>query len=90
MTSLTTRSTPVQEMDRTEAIKIASWTILGITVVVFIARQIMKTIVFRRVALDDFFILLATVSNLTTLHLKLLISQGVRDRPLSHDFHSCI
>ncbi|KAF1850267.1 uncharacterized protein K460DRAFT_350343 [Cucurbitaria berberidis CBS 394.84] len=54
-------ATSVQEVDRTNAIKIASWSLMGITVAVFIARQLMKAIVFRRVALDDLFILFATV-----------------------------
>lgn len=60
---LATQPVALQEVDRTTAIKIASWTILGTTVVVFFARQIMKAFVFRRFALDDLFILLATVSN---------------------------
>ncbi|KAH7397389.1 hypothetical protein BKA66DRAFT_408537 [Pyrenochaeta sp. MPI-SDFR-AT-0127] len=59
-TSLAARTVSLQEVDRTNAIKIASWTLLAITAVVFIARQIMKAIVFRRVALDDLLILLAT------------------------------
>ncbi|KAF1829860.1 hypothetical protein BDW02DRAFT_127647 [Decorospora gaudefroyi] len=60
-TSLSVASTSLEELDHTNAIKIASWTILSITVLVFIARQVMKAVVFRRAALDDLFILLATV-----------------------------
>ncbi|KAH8722992.1 hypothetical protein GQ44DRAFT_621643 [Phaeosphaeriaceae sp. PMI808] len=50
-----------EDEDRSEAIKLATWVLLGVTVAVFISRQIMKAIVFRKVALDDFFILAATV-----------------------------
>lgn len=62
ITPLATQPVSLQEADRTNVIKVATWTLLGITVTVFVARQIMKAIVFRRVALDDLFILLATVS----------------------------
>jgi len=64
--------------DRTSAINIATYALTGAFLAVFIARQVMKAIVFRRVALDDLFILLATVRWLLvykTLHLTL-------DRPL--------
>ncbi|CAO2647581.1 Nn.00g085030.m01.CDS01 [Neocucurbitaria sp. VM-36] len=75
-----TRSISVEEVDRTTAIKIASWTILVITVVVFISRQIMKAFVFRRVAIDDLLILLATVFaiglSVTTF---ILASEGLGD-----------
>jgi hypothetical protein len=51
----------IEEEDRSGSIKIATWILLGITVAVFIARQIMKTAVFRKFALDDIFICAATV-----------------------------
>jgi hypothetical protein len=35
--------------------------LLGVTVAVFIARQVMKAVVFRTVALDDYFMVAATV-----------------------------
>ncbi|KAJ4992399.1 hypothetical protein SVAN01_02108 [Stagonosporopsis vannaccii] len=47
--------------DRTSAISITTYALTGAFVVIFIARQVMKAIVFRKVALDDLFILLATV-----------------------------
>lgn len=47
--------------DRTTAITVASWTLMFITVVAFAARQITKTIKFRRFAIDDAFALTATI-----------------------------
>lgn len=61
--SLAAAQTSLEEVDRTTAIKISSWTLLSVTVVVFIARQVMKTIVFRRLALDDALALVAAVSD---------------------------
>jgi hypothetical protein len=48
-------------MDRSNIITIATCALTGTFITVFIARQIMKAIVFRKVAIDDLFILLATV-----------------------------
>jgi hypothetical protein len=56
-----TPSTGIEEEDRSNSIKLATWILLGITIAVFIARQIMKAVVFRKVALDDIFICAATV-----------------------------
>lgn len=47
-----------------DAIKLVSWTLAVTVVVVLIARQIAKTVVFRKVGLDDSFILIASVSEL--------------------------
>ncbi|KAF2825164.1 hypothetical protein CC86DRAFT_352416 [Ophiobolus disseminans] len=58
-TSITRPASP-EEQDRSNTIKIATWVLLGVTIAMFIARQIMKAIVFRRVTLDDFFMLSAT------------------------------
>jgi hypothetical protein len=49
------------EKNRSGSIKFATWILLGVTVATFVARQVMKGIVFRKLALDDFFILVATV-----------------------------
>jgi hypothetical protein len=51
----------IEEEDRSKSIKLASWILLGVTVAVFIARQVLKAVVFRKVALDDIFICIATV-----------------------------
>ncbi|KAG9187526.1 hypothetical protein G6011_05397 [Alternaria panax] len=56
---ISTRSTPNGGFERTDTVRIASWTILVITIIVFGARQIMKVVVFRKLAIDDLFILLA-------------------------------
>ncbi len=53
--------------DRSATIGLVTYVLTGAFVLFFIARQIMKAIVFRKVALDDLFILLATVSKLSVL-----------------------
>ena len=47
--------------DRSSVIEVATYALTGALILCFIARQVMKAIVFRKVALDDIFILLATV-----------------------------
>ena len=47
--------------DRSDVIEVATYALTGALILCFIARQVMKAIVFRKVALDDVFILLATV-----------------------------
>jgi hypothetical protein len=61
-------------MDRSNVITIATCALTGTFITVFIARQIMKAIVFRKVAIDDLFILLATVCTpaFTTIHANLI------------------
>jgi hypothetical protein len=49
------------EENRSDSIRVATWILLGVTVAVFIARQVMKAVVFRTVALDDYFMVAATV-----------------------------
>jgi len=49
------------ERDQSGNMKTATWVILGITVAAFFARQIMKAVVFRRIAADDLFIAVAVV-----------------------------
>ncbi|KAH6629213.1 hypothetical protein C7974DRAFT_183164 [Boeremia exigua] len=64
--------------DRSGKIEMVTYVLTGAFVVFFIARQIMKAIVFRKVALDDLFILLATIFaiglSVTTL---ILTSKGL-------------
>jgi hypothetical protein len=48
--------------DRSSVVELVTYALTGTLVLFFIARQIMKAIVFRKLALDDLFILLATVS----------------------------
>jgi hypothetical protein len=55
-------------VNRSNIITIATCALTGTFITVFIARQIMKAIVFRKVAVDDLFILLATVSALMSAH----------------------
>jgi hypothetical protein len=55
-------STPTAMIDRSNTVKIATWTLLGVTVAFVVMRQFMNARVFRKAALDDVFILLATVS----------------------------
>lgn len=53
--------------DKSSAVEIATYALTGTFVLFFVARQIMKAIVFRKLTLDDLFILLATVS-VSTIH----------------------
>jgi hypothetical protein len=55
------RPNSIEEEDRSNIIKAATWSLLGVNVAFFVTRQIMKAVVFRKAALDDFFILTATV-----------------------------
>jgi hypothetical protein len=50
------------DRDGSHMIKTTTWILLGITIAVFLARQVVKAIVVRRVGLDDVFFLLAMVS----------------------------
>jgi hypothetical protein len=59
--TLLVRTIITEEVDRSSIIKVATWTLLVVTVAVVIARQIMKATAFRKIALDDFLILAATV-----------------------------
>ena len=54
--------------DRSNIVTIATCALTGTFITVFIARQIMKAIVFRKVAVDDLFILLGTVSDFVSAH----------------------
>jgi hypothetical protein len=60
--------TGVEVEDRSGSIKVATWILLGVTISVFIARQIMKAVVFRTVAFDDIFICVAMVRE--RIHLR--------------------
>jgi hypothetical protein len=62
--SVAARATPVALKDRSDTITITTCALTAAFVIFFIARQFMKAIVFRKVALDDLFILLATVSKI--------------------------
>jgi hypothetical protein len=55
------RPNSIEEEDHSNIIKAATWILLGVNVAFFVTRQIMKVVVFRKAALDDFFILAATV-----------------------------
>jgi hypothetical protein len=54
-------------MDESSIITIATCALTGAFVITFIARQIMKAAVFRKVAIDDFLIFFATVSAFVNL-----------------------
>ncbi len=76
-------------MARTESIKVGSCTILGVIVVVFLTRQFMKATVFRKVAIDDLFVLVATVSSLVLLQQSQLNPADTCDRSLPYNLCSC-
>jgi hypothetical protein len=58
-----TQAATIEDGDRSDSIKTATWILLGITIAIFLARQVMKAVVFRNVMLDDFFMFAATVSH---------------------------
>lgn len=62
-TSSSPRDMFMHVADRANAIKIASWSMAVIMLMIFTARQTTKAVLFRRVALDDILILLAFVSS---------------------------
>ena len=57
------------QTDRSNVIEVATYASAGALVLFFIARQVMKAVVFRKVAVDDLFILLATVSTSLCWHI---------------------
>lgn len=61
-TATATQGTNAESQDRSDNILLATWIILGVTVSVFFARQVVKAVVLQKVALDDFLIFMATVS----------------------------
>jgi hypothetical protein len=81
---MTTLNTALEEVDRSNALKITSCIIFGITFVFVVARQAMKAVVFHRAGLDDLFILLASVSDFTVSCKAFLTDKGIRSRLIDH------
>jgi hypothetical protein len=73
------RAATTEGNNKSDSIKLATWILLGVTVATFVARQVMKAIVFRKLALDDYFILTATVY--TTFNLQELYADFERSLP---------
>ncbi|KAF2870022.1 hypothetical protein BDV95DRAFT_71621 [Massariosphaeria phaeospora] len=77
-TFLATRATPITPYDKSTAITISTWVLLGVLVVMFLARAAIKSIVSRKFSVDDLLILLATILaiglSVTTL---ILASEGL-------------
>jgi len=65
-TLITIRTTSVHNSDHMISIKIVTWIILALTVIVVLARQSIKALLLRRPAIDDFLILVSTVRNVAT------------------------
>jgi hypothetical protein len=61
LTSFAVQQVSTGHQDRSITIEIATWALFGITIAIFVARQVMKAFVFRKVSLDDFFMFAATV-----------------------------
>jgi hypothetical protein len=71
-----------------ETVKILSWTIAAVVVTILIARQVTKAIVFRKIGLDDSFILIAAVSQ-SKVHLALELTRLVtRHRLIGYYYYS--
>ncbi|KAH7069762.1 hypothetical protein BKA63DRAFT_88512 [Paraphoma chrysanthemicola] len=56
------QASAIQQRDKSDNIKTATWILLGVTVLVVVARQITKVIVVRKLCLDDFFMAAASAS----------------------------
>jgi len=63
---VTIRTTSVHKSDHMTSIKIVTWIILALTVIIVLARQSVKALLLRRPAVDDFLILVSTVRNVAT------------------------
>ncbi|EFQ88355.1 hypothetical protein PTT_15798 [Pyrenophora teres f. teres 0-1] len=78
------RTASTNENDHKNSIKIVSWIILALTVVVVIARQSIKALLLRRAAVDDFLILISTACVIgLSIIATLLASQGLSDNSLT-------
>ncbi|CAE7212167.1 hypothetical protein PTNB73_08954 [Pyrenophora teres f. teres] len=78
------RTASTNENDHKNSIKIVSWIILALTVVVVIARQSIKALLLRRAAVDDFLILISTACVIgLSIIATLLASQGLSDSSLT-------
>ncbi|KAH3913856.1 hypothetical protein HBI56_056970 [Parastagonospora nodorum] len=60
-TATATQQTNAESQDRSDSILLATWILLGVTVSVFFARQVLKAVVLQKVTVDDLLIFLATV-----------------------------
>ncbi|ENI05566.1 hypothetical protein COCC4DRAFT_102584, partial [Bipolaris maydis ATCC 48331] len=69
-----------------DAIKLVSWTLAAAVVVVLIVRQIAKTIVFRKVGLDDSFILIASIFAISLSATVLILTANGRATSFSLTF----
>jgi hypothetical protein len=76
------------EQKESGSVQITTWILLGFTVSVFVARQVTKAIVFRKVALDDLFMVSATVRFLPLSFVTLLMYVGIRDWAVHHCTHT--
>ncbi|KAH7074235.1 hypothetical protein FB567DRAFT_553707 [Paraphoma chrysanthemicola] len=56
------QSSAVQQRDKSDDVKTATWILLGVTVLVVVARQITKVIVVQKLCLDDLFMAAASAS----------------------------
>lgn len=72
------------ESDHTNALKISSVAVAALVGATFIARQVTKAIIFRKVRLDDGFIFLASVSERPTPCLQRLTNEVICSRLVSH------
>ncbi|EAT80165.1 hypothetical protein SNOG_12352 [Parastagonospora nodorum SN15] len=61
-TATATQQTNAESQDRSDSILLATWILLGVTVSVFFARQVLKAVVLQKVTVDDLLIFLATLS----------------------------
>jgi hypothetical protein len=65
--TLSPRASSIAQDNKSHAITITTWVTLAVLVVVFLARQATRFAVVRKFAIDDIFILLATVGHLVDI-----------------------
>jgi hypothetical protein len=61
--SIAIRATPITTVDKSTAVTITTWVLMGIFVVMFLSREVVKFVVLRKFGWDDALILLATVGS---------------------------
>jgi hypothetical protein len=84
------RMASTEEWYRSDTVKLATWILLGFTVAMFVARQVMKAIVFRRVTLDDYLMLFATVIAPEMYERSLLTNTDFRYWPICHSLYTSL
>ena len=65
-------SSDAMKPDYSSTTRVTIWVLLGITLSIFIARQIVKAVIFNKLGLDDVFMLIASVGSNLEVYMLLL------------------